>query len=155
MTFEQTVQLITVIVAAYGALLSTYVFIVQRLDKRKHVKVSLSMGFLVFAPNLSDTQLLLQAANAGHRTVTLTGWCVRPPGNEQILMPMSNSNPTFPCELADGKSATCWLEAKEVAMLLYNKGYRGTVRLRGEVRDATENFRSKPMKFSIEDWLRN
>lgn len=154
MTLENTVQVITVVVAVYGALLSTYVFATQLIEKRKRITVSLSMGFLTFGSRLSESQLLLQAANVGHRTVTLSAWCVRTPGDEQILMPVGNSQPSFPCELADGKAATCWLEAKEVARIRREKGNIGSVRLVGEVRDATgKRFKSKPITFRLTEWL--
>jgi hypothetical protein len=112
MTLENTVQITTAVVALYGALLSTFVLVMQRLEKSKRMTVRLSMGFLTFGAQLSESHLLLQAANVGQRTITLSNWCVRTPNDEQILMPMGNSHPAFACELVDGKSATCWLEAK-------------------------------------------
>lgn len=150
MTFEQTIGLITASVAIYGAALSSYVFVVQRLEKAKRVKVKISFGFLAFGSELSSNHLLLEAANNGHRTVTLSGWCIKTPKNEQIVMLGRNSEHAFPYEMADGKSVTCWLGVKEAATALADKGYEGIVKLKAEFRDSTgKRFRSDPLPFDI------
>ena len=66
-------DLITAIIAIYGATLSTYNLIVARTERIRRVTVTLSWG-LTGSGSAPVTIFLLTAANAGKRPVTIANW---------------------------------------------------------------------------------
>jgi putative transposase len=139
-------QVITAVVAVYGAILSTYNALLRRKERRRLVRVELSMGLLATGPHLSRPMLILRASNPGNRTVTLTGPGVRLPNGAQAFFPVPESNVEFPYDLPEGKSCSVWTEASHFARDLRNHGLSGTVKLVGFYRDATGTaWKSKPM----------
>ena len=65
-----TLALLSLIIAAYAAVLSTINLYTQRRDKQSRVKVSLSTGIIGLAPGIaSDACLFLNASNPGHKAV--------------------------------------------------------------------------------------
>lgn len=148
-------SLATAIVALYGAALSTYSVVAARRDKKRRVFVSLSPGVIGFANQPSASVVFIQAANPGDRAVTLQPGTIELPKGDHIFPPQSHSNVTFPFELPEGKSCSCWIETADLARLLAEQGYRGRVKLVGCFRSAVgTEYRSKPIKFRVEEWLK-
>jgi hypothetical protein len=63
---------VALIIAVYGALLSTYSVWASRQEKKREIKVQLVYGFLANPPSVGPLMLILSALNTGHKTVTLT-----------------------------------------------------------------------------------
>ncbi|MEW6226591.1 MAG: hypothetical protein AB1700_00635 [Bacillota bacterium] len=147
-------EIITAIVAVYGAVLATYTLVVQLRENRFRVNVKISMGFLV-SPlgGTSDTMLFLSASNAGQKVVTLSSQGFLLPNKNQLVIPYPQSNVTFPYELLPGKSCQTWIEAREIARALKLEGIYGEVKLVGFYRDQVDKtYRSKPYKFDVDGW---
>jgi hypothetical protein len=143
--------LVMAAVAVYGALLSTYNAYVARKQRKRQVKVWLSYGMLTNGPELSENMLLLSAANAGHRTVTLTSYGFRLPDGRQLVAPVPQGNASLPCELTEGKSCMFWMSVQEVSQQLKRNGFSGTVRIKGFYRDAVDGLHSsKPFSVNID-----
>ena len=99
--------------------------------------------------------VILEAVNPGSRSVTLQGYGIQLPDGKQVLLPFENTNVSFPYELAEGKNCTCWIGARELAAILAKDGYKNTLKLRAEFRDAVGNiYRSRRFKFAINEYLR-
>jgi len=118
-----TKDLITIGVAAYGAVLSTFVFIIQRIDKCRKIRVTASHGFGV--PG-GEQLLVITAANIGHVNVTLSSFALRLPNRSQMILPYSQQEFRLPHELKPGQAAKFLFPLNEVLRGLLEHGYHGT-----------------------------
>ena len=67
---------VTVLVALYGAVLSTYNAYTARKQSKHQITVKITFGWLTFGANLSDDMVLVEASNPGHRAITvLVSFC--------------------------------------------------------------------------------
>ncbi|MCZ7622717.1 MAG: hypothetical protein M5U24_09570 [Candidatus Kuenenia sp.] len=128
-------DILTLLVAAYAALLSTYVAVVQRQDKAPRVKVRTSYGFLTAGPQISDTHILMEAANIGEKPVTLSSVGLLLPDGSQFINSSNNSTHRLPCELTHGKNLTMWFDVKPLAVQLKQRGYSSVIKLSGRFSD--------------------
>ena len=148
-------DLLTLLVAAYAALLSTYLAYAQRRDKAPQVKVKTSYGFLTAGPQISDTHILMEAANIGEKPVTLSSAGLLLPDGSQFVIFSNNSTQRLPCELTHGKNVTMWFDVKPLAVQLKQRGYSSTVKLRGRFSDQASNeYVGKTIEFDVERWLK-
>jgi hypothetical protein len=102
-------EVLTAIIAVYGAVLATLTFIVQQRDRRPRISVSVSYGTPVYGSQLGDQMVLLTATNPGHRPVTLVGAGFFLPDGRQLIMPSPLAVPALPCELNEGKSCQVFM----------------------------------------------
>lgn len=102
-------DVITFIIAAYGAVLSTIAIAKQFVSDRIKVKLTVRRNMnIVGDPRYhGKTLTILKVINVGHRPVTITT------GGAMSLHPstthwvFSESKPRFPCEITEGKYITC------------------------------------------------
>jgi hypothetical protein len=147
--------ILTAIVALYGAILSTYTFIVQRRDAKPAVKTKLTNGFLDLGHDLSNPMFLIEAANDGNHVVTLSSVGMILPDKRQLILTRPRSNIQLPYELKPGTNCTVWIEIVEVAHRLREQGFRGKVKLVGFYLAQTGvKYKSKPYKLDIDSWLK-
>ena len=144
--------IITLIIASYGAVVSTISIWYTRKEHKREVKVTLSFG-LIKQISVSPPQIFLEALNIGSKTVTLSSFGLNLPNKKNMYFPNPNSNAPFPHELLEGKSVSVWIDAKELAKNLKQEGYSGMISYKGFYKDAIGNvYRSKEEKFDIEGW---
>lgn len=149
-----TYEIITAIVAGYGALLATYTLIVQVREKVRRIKVTFNPGFIETAGQLGESMFILNGANIGHVDTTLSGHAITPHDGSQIIFRRPGAEHQFPYVLEPGKSCTLWLPAKEIASSLKSHGFSGVINIRGVLKDQTgKRFKSKAVQFNIESWL--
>lgn len=144
-------EVITAIVAAYGALLATYNLIAQRRENKPWIEVSLSLGVRFDARGRpSEPMLFLKAANRGDRVVTLNSHGVRLPDKTTLYTPVPISDVSFPLELQKEKSCTVYIPLEELERDLRNSGYKTRVKLRGVYSDMVgRKYRSKPLRLEV------
>jgi hypothetical protein len=69
---------VTVLVAGYGAVLSTYNTYISRKQSRHQIKVKISFGWLTYGPNLGDDMVMTESrspgGNAHERRISFAGW---------------------------------------------------------------------------------
>lgn len=148
-----TKDIFTLVVALYGAGLSTYVAIAQRRDKWPRVEAKLAYGFLTHAAGLSDTQILLSAANVGHTSVTLSSGGLLLADGSQVLTLSHNTSERLPQQLEPGKSLTMWFELRPLAAELASRGRSGKIKVRAKFIDQTSReYLSKPMEIDVSEW---
>lgn len=123
-----TVEIITAVVAIYGAGLATYTFIVQRLEKRHRVKVKLWLGFLSVGSNDAKDIVILEAANSGVTHVHLSECCIELPENENRFIAKFNYDREFPATLAPGESVQAFIESAVFIKAARDSGYDKSVR---------------------------
>ena len=147
-------NVVTAMVAVYGAILSSYTFIQQMKKDRPGLKVKVKWGMLTYQNgNVSDPMIFVNALNQGHTSLTLSGQGLELPNKETMVMPIPKGNVRFPHELDPGKSCQIWFEVKEVAELMKSKGYLGYTQVVGFYTDEVDRqFKSKPFKFNIDEF---
>ena len=144
-------DIITAIVALYGALLSSAIFINNLSAKRKRIRIKLSGGFLTGMPQLSEYMLILNISNPGSKSVTVNTPYIKLPDGKQIILFDIQSNYNFPHTLEEGKSVHAWIEFESLKQELIRNNYSGKVNLLCYLQDQTDKtFRSKkPIKIDL------
>ena len=158
-----------VIVAVYGAVLSTLHEIRAFRDRKLRLRVSLALVATqpipgnpsrvhTFIPPPGGPQarvLALKAENVGQRVVTLTALGLLPPNGDFFPLPVA-SNSAFPRRLEPGESCHDSWPADEVARSLRAAGFRGNIPLGGCYTDGLNTRHSaKPLAFDIDAWSRD
>jgi len=148
-------DILTALVALYGAVLATYNFIVQLKGRKASVKVQISQGFIASPLGASEPMVILSALNVGEKAVTLCEQGFILPNGMRMVYPDPLSDVGFPHELTPGKSCRVWTEAAGFARELKEQGYPGTVKLIGFYRDQIDTtYTSRPYQFAVEDWAK-
>ena len=147
-------EIITTIIAAYGALLATYTLVAQLRGKKPRIRVKASMGFLEFGSyGTSDAMVFLSAQNVGHKAVTLSSKGLLLPKKGRLFLLNPKSDVSFPYELLPERDCRVWIEARQLATDLKSRGFSGRVRLVGYYGDQADRIhKSKPFKFDVDDW---
>jgi len=145
----------TLLIAVYGAILSTYSVLSRRQEQKRKLKVLLEYGVTLnpLSQARPPLMLILSALNTGKKTVTLTMMGLILPTKDKkyfdFLRP--NSYVCFPHDLLEGKSCSVYIEPKELADGLKQEGYSGKISLKGYYKDALGGkYESKSVIFDIE-----
>lgn len=129
---------LTLLLAFYGALLSTFVFVMARLDQRSRIRTSVNLGFQVGLGASNANLLFLEAANVGRIDVTLASWSFRLPSKERLVCPwLSGQQVSFPHVLRPGQSCTVHVALREVLTALKSKGFGHSTKIVPEFTDQT------------------
>jgi len=148
--------IITLLIASYGAILSTYSVWSKRKEQKRELKVLLRYG-VVSNPILSHRplpMLFISALNTGKKTVTLTSMGLILPRKDKNYFTFirPNSHASFPHDLLEGKSCDVWIETKELAENLEQEGFSGKIKLKGYYGDAIgRRYKSKSINFDIDE----
>jgi len=126
---------VTVLVALYGALLSTYNAYTARKQSRHQIDVKITFGWLTYGRNLSDDMVMVGASNPGHRAVTLTSVGFLLPDGRQLAL-MSEGSKPLPHHLSEGTSIQHWIPRHELTETLRKQRLSDPVKLRGFYNDA-------------------
>jgi hypothetical protein len=100
-------EIVTAIIAAYGALLSTFVFLRQVFSDRAKVKLTVKRNMeMINDPRYANMTLtILEVINTGRRPVTITTFgAIRLYPNTNFVA--VDSRPQLPCEITEGKYIT-------------------------------------------------
>jgi hypothetical protein len=146
-------QILTAIVAIYGAILSTMIFTSRRREKQRRLKVNFSNGFLTYAHNLSKAMLFITISNPGNRDVTINVPSISLPDGKPLVFPNPQSNVSFPYKLEEGTECKIWTEIKDLARQLKENWYYGIIRLKAKVEDGSgQIYKSKDWKINLDNW---
>ena len=144
---------LNIILAIYGAILTTYTIIKSNKEKERQVLVSLSQGWRPRLQNgsLGRQLLFITAANPGNRDVTVNIPSLEMPDGKGLVTPIPLTNVLFPYRLKEGSNCAIWIEMNEVKKSLIEIGYSGKVKLWGKVSDAVGKvYKSKkPLEFDL------
>lgn len=141
--------LITAVVALYGAVFGTVTFAL-RPERRRKLKVTLSHGFITHGPELGPDRLIVNVANPGSNPITVSSVLVRLPDGAHAIFPIENSEVRLPHELEPEKSFHVWEDVAVMARGLKERGYSGTVKLRGAASDAVGRYHlGKQIEFDL------
>lgn len=132
-------QIITAIVAVYGAAMATVTFFLKRKEKQRQVKVKFSNGFLPnFGTGIGELMLFIEISNPGNRSVVINvPRIILPDGNIIVFHSPKSSNVRFPHKLEEGANCMVWTEMRDLASQLRENGYQGIVKLKADIADGT------------------
>lgn len=147
-------DIITLLIALYGAILSTYKVVFDYLRESRRLKVEVSYGFLSWGNNVGPEMLVISAINNGFKDITLNSVGFILPDKTRVHITEPQSNVKFPYTISGGNNCIVWKPQKQFAIELKKNGYSGKIRLRGYYQSATGKiYKSKPIDFDIESAL--
>lgn len=147
-------NLITFLIALWGALLSSYSAVSKHLEKARRLRVALVRAPQFEMPNSLEPSFRIEAVNPGERTVTIQTCVLRLKNGGYLSIPTDHCQFAFPHDLEEGKTCRCWVELGDIARELHEKNFAGEVKLAGEFWDSLgKQFRSKWTTFRIGEWL--
>jgi hypothetical protein len=146
-------DILTALIALYGAGLSTLIALREWKARRPDVHVGLSMGTFDACPgNPTDTMVFLVAANAGTKAATLAWMGFVLPNRSRLTLTDPDSNATFPHKLMPEESCQVWIEATRLAEHLKSDGFSDSVKLIGFYKNVVGRvYKSKPFEFGAEE----
>jgi hypothetical protein len=147
---------IVVVVATYGAVLSSVVFIFQLIENMKRMRVELATGVTNALPGNSSGILSLSGANISKRPISLTAYGLKLPDKRWVYF-VNRSPDRFPTTLKDGEGVSMWAPLRDIASLLRDEGYEGEIELGAYFRDTSDKYyrTKKKLKFNINEWLQD
>lgn len=144
---------LTLIIAVYGAILSTFI-IIWRLYEWFHqtkprLRIKINLGLIAQGKSVSSEQIIVDASNIGEVVITVVETSFVLPGYKLIVR---HTSPPLPAELREGKKITFWVEIEE-----FKKRIRQHRIPKGEikayVRDATDHTYQKKLPSAIVNFL--
>lgn len=143
---------ITLAIALWGAILSTYKAFSDYTKKSRKVRVYLAYGFstgLEAVPTLS-----ISAQNTGFRDVTLNSAGFVLPDKKYLLLYHPRGTVNLPHTLSEGTECTVFITQRELAEDLLRNGFSGNIKLGGYYRSAVgKTYKSKSIDFDIQKAL--
>jgi hypothetical protein len=142
---------IILIIAVWGAVLSSYILLSDFQKNIKKIKVNIYHGFISGVSVESSAVITMEAINLGYRNVKLASMGFILPDNQKVVLVQPKSNLQFPYTLSEGEKCNVWKEVKEFSEELKTHGYSGEIKLVGYYENAVGKvFKSKKFDFTIE-----
>jgi hypothetical protein len=149
-----TTEIITAILALYGAVLATFTFVVQQLEKRKKIVATLSLGFAACGRSSPVDVVTFEAANAGDVPVHVSSCHLFLPETKEKLVAAFQFNRDFPVTLNPGESVQAWLESEKFIEIVRKTKTVSELLVVAEFSNkGGSTFRSKPERFNLEKML--
>ncbi|MBU7034525.1 MAG: hypothetical protein HXS49_04995 [Theionarchaea archaeon] len=131
--------MVTLIIAVYGAILSTISVVLRYLEQRVRLNVSFSRVLYPFKGMAKDVYQFT-CVNSGKRSVALTGYGALLPGDNKLIAEWEPESPcSLPQILRDGDFCTLFVEYKRFVEILRQEGYTGKLNIRPFFSDALGN----------------
>jgi hypothetical protein len=136
---------ITIAVAVFGAILSTFTFVQGYIKGRRRVRIDISeiVGHKTLA-NVLRKAVVVRVINFGSRPVTARMPMLEWSNGERIVGGNLDKDQIyfdrtgFPVQLNDGESAGVYVDLRNLARLVHSKGHSGKVTLRPLFFDQTQ-----------------
>jgi hypothetical protein len=149
-------DLLTFSIAAYGAILSTIVFVYSITRERRRIVIKHAPGFFGYPSSgeTGPTMACLEVVNKGHRPVVISAPAILTPKKRKLVFFKAHGFDKFPKKLEDGEAETLYVPYEEIGRALKQDGYSGIVRLRPVCSDTTGKvYRGKVIKLDVDmDW---
>jgi len=142
-------DIVTALIALYGAGLSTLIALREWKARRPDIKVEISEGAVGLPDGgWSGHMIFCNALNRGHKAITLQLVGFQQPNGEQYVIPYPSPYVRFPYDLLPEKSCKVFTPASDLAAYLKSRGYLQKVSLIGFYNDDVgRRYRSKPAIF--------
>lgn len=156
--FEMTRDLITLVIALFGAGLSLFNFLHARRRDQRSIKVSMGTVVPVYGPTLGASFVKVTATNTGIRAVTVVSLGIELEDGGRLasfnIDPFPGvADDRFPKTLADGEQASVHLAYNEVGLGLLNARGPRPLKIIPIAEDSSgRKFRGKPWTVSPDEW---
>jgi hypothetical protein len=142
-------DMVTALIALYGAGLSTIIAVREWRARNPNIKVEVSEGSFGLAVGAwSGHMIFCDALNRGQKAITLQMVGFQLPNGEQFVIPYPSPYVRFPYDLLPEKSCKVFTSASDLAMHLRLEGWPQRVSLVGFYNDDVgRRYRSKPTVF--------
>jgi len=162
-------QILTAVLAIWGAGLSTYNTYQQRRMNKPNINIEIQDGhfnkilkYSSWGPESEKDvpAVIFVAINKGQKAITLDDFDLRLRDNEKInvdfqkeRLTYTQDNLTFPCELLPGKRVGYHIYIEDIAQALREMGYSGKMKLIGSFKDQTGKvYSSSSYCLDIDDY---
>lgn len=145
-------EITTIIIAAYGAVLSTINAWFRYRDTKDNLQVELSKGFLAYDFGLGDGLVLfIKAINTGIRPVPINSCGLKIKGStDNIVIIKPQGERPLPCVLEPNDSVSYWLSIDELKIDLKKVVMDNKATVRGVITAKTgKKTTSKPMDIEL------
>jgi hypothetical protein len=129
-------SIITLCIAVYGALLSTYQWIDSVLARKRTIKIEIAKAALAHRVGPLQPYIVITIRNPGNRSVTINQPIVQIPDKSQVIFHNAIYETTFPHTIEDGKCCRVLINPQELEDSLIAKGYNRKCKIRATVTDA-------------------
>jgi hypothetical protein len=145
-------EILTALVALYGAVVATFTAITQYRNSRPRLKVELKEGWIIGDPNVGDDKCLtVSTKNFGQKKVTLNILSFKSSNGKAWIVPAPGV--TFPYELEPECCCVMYMKAKSAAQALGEGDCAGKIILTATVADAIgREYRSNAFEFDADHW---
>lgn len=131
-------DIITLAIAAYAALLSTFNLIQSIVKEQRRVSVEWSTAFYTSrSGDVGPPMLSLEVMNHGHRSVVVQAPSLRLPNGQSMVLLKADGFEDFPKRLEDGEKVGLRMSYEMLCDALKINGYSQTVKLRPVCADNT------------------
>ncbi len=147
-------DILVVIVAVYGAILSTYNFLIKFKERISKIKVKLGISLITHTQgNISDAQINISLHNHTTKPVVLNQPELFLPDGRKLILMNLQSESRFPNILEPGHSINSWNDLKSTAQSLKDEGFEGVIKIQAVVKDKLDKkYKSKKMKLNLNEW---
>ena len=139
----------------YGAILTTYTGIKAVKEKKRKVSINVSTRWQWSLPDgkRSSELLLITVINSGGKKVKVNTPYLELPDGKSLVTPVPMIPISFPRWLPVEDSFTLPMQMNDVKANLIELGFKGIVKLRGNITDATEHkyTSKKSCDFNIDE----
>lgn len=153
-------DIITMVLAIFGAALSTFNWFHARKRDKRSLRVSTRTVMLAYGSHLGEPWAKVEATNDGIRPVTVRIISFQTPDKKRIFntapsgLPGLDSTP-LPCTLKDGESASFFISYANLSAALRANGYSGTVRLTPIAEDSAGSaYYDEPLEVDPNEFAR-
>lgn len=148
----ETKDIITLAIAAYGALLSSFNFWQGIRKDGRRIQLRQSISFYTYSGgNIGPAMATLDIVNHGHRPVIIDAPTMRLPNGMQLIFAEPDHFAEFPKRLDDGELVSVRIPFADIAQALKSQGFSGTVTLWPTCKDSTGmTFRARKWRFDVD-----
>lgn len=149
---------VVLLIALYGAVLSSFNFWQARRKENRILKMSISTMIATFSSgDLGESFAKIEAVNFGQRTITVTNLALELPSKQRLFSRKGSSivgmpDTPLPIALADGHIAYLLIPYKDIASSLLNHGIKKTTLKPLAIASTGEIYRGEPWKFDSREW---
>ncbi len=148
-----TFTIITLLIAVYGAFLSTYSLIVSRKDKKAKLHIIIEMSNTSPIKQTKPPFFQIRILNVGLFDIRVSK-AILIVKNSRDFIETESKHVDFPYDLERGKSFHLLMDMEDIAIKLNNMGFQKRVRVRGKVFDAIGNeYKSRSANFNVNKWF--
>jgi hypothetical protein len=147
----ETKDVITLIIAAYGAVLSSFNLWQALTKDRRRILLKQSTGFYTYAGGgMGPAMATFEVINQGYRPVVVEAPIITLPSGKHMVLLTADGIRDFPKRLEDGDSVSLRVPFSDIAAALKKEGYSRTVTLYPICKDSTGNiFKGKIWRFDV------